>query len=325
MAILSQIAAGSFTATGNGLLLPFAGQPDIVRLYYQGNASGSIWTYTDGGGAPAPTQAVKEVYWNRNMAQNSALATVNTATLATDEKQFVSTGGVSYFDPEWGQLGPQQVGTAISQGNPAVVSATAHGLLTGDQVLISQSTGMLQIAGMYFQITRIDANSFSLNGLDSQAPFSGPATSLRFRKILFPGIWQPQSCLITNITNAADAVITTSVNHGYVAGQLVYLAVSPQFGMSQASGQTTLIKSVTANTMTVELDTTGFTPFAFPLSSAGPFDFPNVSNYGTDSSLVLNAYRNDAVAGVYLGSAVCGTAGALVHYEIIQADSFATV
>jgi hypothetical protein len=95
--------------------------------------------------------------------------------------------------------------------------------------------------------------------------------------------------------------------------------------MSQASGQITLIKSVTANTMTVELDTLGFTPFAFPASAAGPFDFPNLSNYGTSSSLVLNAYRNDAVSGVYLGSAVCGSAGALVHYEIIQSDSFAAV
>lgn len=317
MAILSQIAAGSFVADGLPKNLPFAGQPDIVRLYYQGNDSGDIWTGATG---------TKEAFWNRNMPNGSAMLTVGVAS--NDQKSFITAAvgtGVSYYNPEWSKLGPVKVGTAISQANPAVVTcAVAHGLLTGDQVLLSNSTGMLQIAGMYFQITKIDDFNFSLNGLDSSIPFSGPATAVQFRKILFPGIWQPQSCLITNISRAADAVITTSVDHGYKVGQLIYLAVAPQFGMVQASGKISRIKAVTANTMTIDLDTSSYTAFAFPLTGAGPFDFPNLSNYGTDSSLVLNAYRNDAVAGVYLGSAVCGASG-LVHYEIIQADSFASV
>lgn len=318
MAILSQIAAGSFVADGSALVLPFAGQPDIVRLYYQGNSSGDVWESVDNPGV------VKEVYWNRNMAAASALTTKNTNGAATDTKDFLSTGGVEYYNPQFGQLGPAVTITGISQANPAVVTAAGHGYATGDVVLITGSTGMLQIAGMYFQITVTGANTFTLDGLDSSG-FAAAGTAGVARKVLYPGIWQPQSCLITEITQAADAVITTSVDHGYVADQLIYLAVAPQFGMSEAAGKITKIKSVTANTMTVELDTTGFTAFAFPASAAGPFDFPNLSNYGTDSSLVLNAYRNDAVAGVYLGSDVCGTAGDLVHYEIIQADSFAAV
>jgi hypothetical protein len=318
MAILSQIAAGSFVADGSPLVLPFAGTPDIVRLYYQGSAAGDVWE------SAANPGVVKECYWNRNMADASALTTKNTAGAATDTKDFLAVGGVEYYNPQFGQLGPAIVGTAISQANPASVTAAGHGLQTGDIVLITGSTGMLQIAGMYFQITRTGVNTFTLDGLDSSG-FAAPATACVVRKVLYPGIWQPQSCLITKITQAADAVITTSVDHGYVADQLIYLSVAPQFGMSEAAGKITKIKSVTANTMTVELDTTGFTAFAFPASAAGPFDFPNLSNYGADSSLVLNAYRNDAVAGVYLGSAVCGSAGALVHYEIIQADSFAAV
>lgn len=318
MAILSQIAAGSFVADGSPLVLPFAGTPDIVRLYYQGSAAGDVWE------SVANPGVVKECYWNRNMADASALTTKNTDGAATDTKDFLAVGGVEYYNPQFGQLGPAIVGTAISQANPASVTAAGHGLQTGDIVLITGSTGMLQIAGMYFQITRTGVNTFTLDGLDSSG-FAAPATAAVIRKVLYPGIWQPQSCLITKITQAADAVITTSVDHGYVADQLIYLSVAPQFGMSEAAGKITKIKSVTANTMTVELDTTGYTAFAFPASAAGPFDFPNLSNYGADSSLVLNAYRNDAVAGVYLGSAVCGSAGALVHYEIIQADSFAAV
>lgn len=318
MAILSQIAAGSFVADGSPLVLPFAGKPDIVRLYYQGNAAGDVWE------SVANPGVVKELYWNRNMVAGTGLATKNTNGAATDTKDFLAAGGVSYYNPDFGALGPAITGTAVSQAANAQVTANGHGLATGDIVLLTGTTGMLQIAGMYFQITVTGVNTFTLDGLDSSG-FAAPATAVIVRKVLYPGIWQPQSCLITKITQAADAVITTSVDHGYVADQLIYLSVAPQFGMSQASGKITKIKSVTANTMTVELDTTGFTAFAFPASGAGPFDFPNLSNYGVDSSLVLNAYRNDAVSGVYLGASVCGSAGALVHYEIIQADSFATV
>ena len=318
MAILSQIAAGSFTADGSPLVLPFAGKPDIVRLYYQGNAAGDEWE------SVANPGVVKELYWNRNMVAGTGLATKNTNGAATDTKDFIAAGGVSYYDPQYGALGPAITGTAVSQAANAQVTANGHGLATGDIVLLTGTTGMLQIAGMTFQITVTGANTFTLDGLDSSG-FAAPATAVVVRKVLFPGIWQPQSCLITAITQAADAVITTSVDHGYVADQLIYLSVAAQFGMSQASGKITKIKSVTANTMTVELDTSGFTAFAFPASNQGPFDFPNLSNYGVDSSLVLNAYRNDAVAGVYLGANVCGTSGDLVHYEIIQADSFVAV
>jgi len=316
MAILSQIAAGSFVSNGLPRVLEFAGTPDTVKLLFQGNASGNVWTGATG---------TKEAEWNRNMAPGTALLTVGVGS--NDQKTFITPAvgtGFKYFDPEFGQLGAPITGTAVTQAANAQVTANGHGLETGDIVLLSGTTGMLQIAGMYFQITVTGVNTFTLDGLDSSG-FAAPATAVVVRKVLYPGIWQPQSCLITNITKAADAVITTSVNHGYVANQLIYLSVAPQFGMSQASGQITKIKSVTANTMTVELDTSGFNTFAFPASGAGPFDFPNLSNYGADSSLVLNAYRNDAVAGVYLGPAVCGTAGALVHYEIIQADSFVAV
>ena len=315
MAILSQIAAGSFVADNTPKLLPFAGQPDIVRLYYQGDSSGDIWVGATG---------TKEAFWNRNMPNGSAMLTVGVGS--NDQKSFITAlvgTGVSYYDPEFGQLGVARNITGIAFATGVVTTAANHGYVTGDVVLITGTTGMLQIAGMYFQVTVLSPTTFTLNGLNT-VPFGANATAGVARKVLYPGIWQPQSCLITNITQAADAVITTSVNHGYVAGQLIYLAVAPQFGMSEASGKITKIKSVTANTMTVELDTSGFTAFAFPGSAQGPFDFPNLSNYGADSSLVLNAYRNDAVAGVYLGSAVCGTSG-LVHYEIIQADSFATV
>lgn len=86
----------------------------------------------------------------------------NNWTLAT-----FSRSGNSGTDP----CGPQITISAISQANPAVVSATAHGYTSGQQVIINAVVGMVELnnstGGGFFTITVIDADNFSLNGVDS--------------------------------------------------------------------------------------------------------------------------------------------------------------
>lgn len=67
--------------------------------------------------------------------------------------------------------GSQVVISAITQANPAAVTATGHGYLTGQQIIINGVTGMTQVnnfngAGI-FTITKVDADHFTLNGIDS--------------------------------------------------------------------------------------------------------------------------------------------------------------
>ncbi len=316
MGYLNQIKAGSFVSNGAPRVLEFDGSPDIVRLYYQGNASGNVWI------ADGATPALKELYWNRNMGAGTGLGTRNVASNDEDEKVFFSSGGVSAFEPSYGEFGPNLTITGITAASPAVVTSTAHGLADGDQVIIQGGTGMQQINGQVYQITVVDANQFSLNSLNTTG--FGAKTGGVAKRVLYPGIWQPQSLFPIIITQAAQAVITTSINHGYVAGQEVLLSVPADFGMTQADGKIAEIVSVTANTMTIDLNTTGFTAFAFP-ASGSPLAFPSVTNYATQGSLVLNSYRNDGFKGVYLGASVAGSNGALVHYEILQADFFDAV
>lgn len=52
--------------------------------------------------------------------------------------------------------------TAITQANPGIVTAVAHGLTTGQEVFISGVWGMPQVNDRYFLVTVIDANHFSL-------------------------------------------------------------------------------------------------------------------------------------------------------------------
>lgn len=57
--------------------------------------------------------------------------------------------------------------TGITQANPAVVTATAHGFVTGNLISISGVGGMTEVNGRSFTITVLDNNSFQLNGEDS--------------------------------------------------------------------------------------------------------------------------------------------------------------
>jgi hypothetical protein len=59
--------------------------------------------------------------------------------------------------------------TGITQANPAVVTANAHGFVTGNLISISGVGGMTEVNGRSFTITVLDANSFQLNGEDSSA------------------------------------------------------------------------------------------------------------------------------------------------------------
>lgn len=59
----------------------------------------------------------------------------------------------------------------ITQANPAVVTTvqSAHGLVTGDEIHITGVVGMTEVNDLEFTITVVDADEFSLDGIDSSA------------------------------------------------------------------------------------------------------------------------------------------------------------
>jgi len=69
---------------------------------------------------------------------------------------------------------------------------------------------------------------------------------------------------IASITQADPMVVTTVLDHGYQAGIKVSFLIPTQWGMVQLNGLNAQVISVTNNTLSVNLDSRNFTPFAAP-------------------------------------------------------------
>jgi len=81
---------------------------------------------------------------------------------------------------------------------------------------------------------------------------------------------------IASITQAYPAVLTTVVDHGYQAGINVTFQISPQFGMTQLNGLNIQVLSVTNNSLSINIDTSNFTPFAYPSPLPNAYTLPSV-------------------------------------------------
>lgn len=77
-------------------------------------------------------------------------------------------------------------------------------------------------------------------------------------------VYMPAMRLITAITNANPAEVTTSFDHGYISGIIVRLDVPEADGMQEINGKTGTITVTGSDTFTIDIDTTFFEPFSIP-------------------------------------------------------------
>lgn len=289
-----QFVSGSFSSTG---------LPTVLDI----QAGASYFKMTN-------VTAGQEYEWFSGFAADSAYDITASA--------LISSGGITEFESAENAYGPEKSGTAVSQAASAVVTMNAHGFQTGDVVRLYGTTGMRQIAGLLFQVTRIDANSFSID-LNTSG-FAAAATAVKARKLLIPELFLPRNRFITAITRASTTTIQTSVDHGYEEGQYVTIIVPPEFGTSQISGLSGRISSIVSdNEFVVDIDSSAASAFAFPATGSVPFSFPQVVPAGDDTLLSQGnvfpgALRNEGIRGLALGATVVGTAADEIYWYAIS-------
>lgn len=163
--------------------------------------------------------------------------------------------------------------TAITGSTGAFVVSMANTgtIAVGDYVRLYSTTGELQIAGYTFQVTAVTANtSITLGYMASSGITLGAdATGAQVLKYI-PSRFYPKEMLIANITKASQAVVYFTTKNDFTPGEIVSFRVSSSFGMDEINNKTARVLSVTnsatVSSITIDLDTSGYTTFAFPSS-----------------------------------------------------------
>ena len=236
----------------------------------------------------------------------------------------IAAGGFTYVDSSTATLGAPIAVTGVSAASPSV-ALTATTPLVGQIVRIYGTTGMLQIAGMDFSVTVVNPGVSMTLGFLPAVGFAAPATAGTYRLVPVDLKFYPRRRYITNITPAANAVITMSVAHDIVAGEKISIRCPAVFGMTQIDGLTGTITAINlvTNTITVDIDSTAFTAFAFPTSAiaAGGISFPQVVPVGELGTLLTGSVRDTGTRSMFIGATICGAAGNVMDYWAIRSST----
>ena len=228
---------------------------------------------------------------------------------AADANNLVQTmagNGFTLIDTSVNTPGPLIALTAVSNANPpAVTTGSTASIADGDIVRIINVTGAQQIGGYDFTVNVVDGTHFQLEFMAQIAA----GTNGFWRRIPYNPYFYPSTRYISAITQDAEAVVTLTVTHQYTVGQQVRVQVPDIFGMTQINGLTGNIVAIDAgaNTITLDIDSSAFTAFTFPVSADVPFTPAAIIPVGetadatiANPNLLDDATLNEAYIGISL-------------------------
>lgn len=307
MASLTPDYYNTFTSDGTAMDFEIAFRPTLVRV-----TNLSVW------GTPTSSSTVAESRW---VPETSSTTYTKSITSSATVFGSITTGGISIENFDGNVFGGRNTGTTISSSSPATGTSTTHNLQTGDVVYISSATGMTQIEGMRFHVTRTSANAFNFTYLNSSG-FAAGATAFSWQKQNFITN-SPEVIDITNVSRANNAVVTFASTNTNPVGRMITFRGFQEFGMVEIEGRSATITSVNTsnNTATVDLDTSGFTAFAFPASGSSGALRPHAvpariaAQYVNELAGDTISQQSERVTKLRLGSNVVGASGNVIVVE----------
>lgn len=104
--------------------------------------------------------------------------------------------------------------------------------------------------------------------------------------------FQPAMRIISSITNAFPALVTTSFEHQYSTGMICRLNIPQGFGMQEANGKYGEITVTGDTTFTIDIDTSFMDPYV--ISSTYPFSYQSgqVVSFAENNRTILYALKN---------------------------------
>lgn len=306
MAYNTVIQQGSFTSTGANQVIQVRSGVDWIE----------VWNVTQINANAANTGY--QFYWQLGLPQGAALQTESNGAANAVNINYVAAGGFTLQDSSLNTPGPKIATTGTTNVvRPVTSTASTAGMSNGSTIArLSNIAALPNICGIDFTVGTIVANT-SFAWLNALANTPGAVGGAGFYQIIpFDPLYYPTRRYVINITQASPAIVTTSVNHGYVVGQAVRLQVPTVFGMTQANNLLVdIVSTPTTGTFGIALDSTAFSAFTYPGPAAVPFTPAAVIPVGEETdafsnpNLLDDATVNTGYIGVLLGSGANGPAG----------------
>ena len=244
----------------------------------------------------AQSTAANPVYseWFSSMPQGSFLAQGQPSSTGAGVTLFASqgaSGGFTFIDQAHPPVFSKVAVTAVNGTTFVVSTANTAGLNVGDLIRLVNITGAQQISGSnLYQITAIVANTSITFGYAASAVSAGLVVAngtTGFYQKVYPGQFVPNALPVAFITQASQAVVSFFRQNPYTPGELVDFQIPTPYGMVQLSNLTSkagsgpfssnpsgaarvlsVVNTATVSSITIDVDTTGFTAFQFPTSAA---------------------------------------------------------
>jgi hypothetical protein len=291
--------SGTFVSNAQSKMLILPAGADYCRV------ENETQSYAAGAG-----QGV-EFFWRQGMVQGRGtqyIQTVNGGVTSIRIAQIASGAGFYLFNNTINTPQTPVAVTAVSNGVPSVVTtASSAGLIANTSIVRLANTsnggpGASQLAGYDFTIGTVP------NGTSFQLAFmtigvaAAALVNATYSIIPYNPYFYPTYRYITNIgadATGQNCIVTLSVTHGYQVGQQVRFDIptvtAVYFGMTQLNGmQGTIIATGAAdangftNTITVNINITGFTAFAFPINGTRTFTPAMIVPIGENTAVALN-------------------------------------
>lgn len=278
MAYDTIMQVGSFTATGENKTLQLRADVDFIEVWNQTvlDAAG------DGDGA--------QFYFQRGMTNGRGLIYVKEATIGALVPDQLAAGlGFNLINSTENVISSARAITSSTDATTPVFSVSdTSGLSEGTIVRVAAQTGQTSVNGFDFEVTDVSAgSSFKMRYAMANDP-GVVGSGGTYRIINFDPQFYPRRRFVVKITQASQAVVTTSVRHGYVLGEKITLNVSAPWGMTEINGMSGTVVARTDSTFTLDIDSSTFTAFTFPLPAAVPFTFAEAIPAGMNTAQALS-------------------------------------
>jgi len=279
------IQQGRFTADGSNKRLVLRADVDWIEVYNETAI------------AQATADLGAKFYFQRGMTDGRGVVETKLGAVANDPMtigQIAADSGFVLVDTSANPLSGATAITASSNATqPQVSTADTGDLADGDIVRLSSVTGAESLGGIDFQIDSVVADTtFDIAYAMANSP-GAAGTAGFWRKVKYDPIFYPRRRFIADITSANPMVVTCTADHGLSVGQKVRLIVPGAYGMVEANQLQGTVTVAATNSLTLDLDSSAFTAFEFPLPADVPFSPALVVPLGMDTAVALSNSVDD--------------------------------